>query len=207
MESIQRKITIVAILGLLTGVSAWGDDIRLGEPSYGGTGCPGGTVATALSHDAKTLSIIFDGFVTEAGGYTGKRVDRKSCQIALPVHVPQGYSFSIVQIDYRGFNSLPRGGRSQFTAEYFLAFPGAPAGRGLRYNRSFMGPLTEDYLISNALSLEAVVWSPCGRDVNLRTVASLMAQTNGYQEQVMSTLDSMDISAGVIYQLQWRRCN
>jgi len=36
------------------------DDISLGEPGYGGTGCPAGTVSVTLSPDAKSLSLLFD---------------------------------------------------------------------------------------------------------------------------------------------------
>lgn len=48
-------------------------------------------------------------------------MERKTCNIAVPVHVPQGYSVSIFQIDYRGFNSLPYGAYSRFNVEYFFA--------------------------------------------------------------------------------------
>jgi len=27
----------------------------------------------------------------------------KSCNVAIPVHVPQGFSVSVLQVDYRGF--------------------------------------------------------------------------------------------------------
>jgi hypothetical protein len=68
------------------------DDISLGEPGYGGTGCPDGTVSVTLSPDQKSLSLLFDQYQVEVGGDTGKSFDRKSCNIAIPVHVPQGLS-------------------------------------------------------------------------------------------------------------------
>jgi hypothetical protein len=182
------------------------DDIQLGIPGYGGTGCPAGSVSATLSPDAKTLSLIFDQYVVQAGGVTGKRLDRKNCQIALPIHIPQGYSVSILEMDYRGYNALPYGASSQFNVEYFLSYPGSPVS-GPRYSRTFRGPLNEEYLISNVLGMSAIVWSPCGTDLNLRTTTSMMATTNSRMEDTMATVDSIDAKASIIYQLQWKRCN
>jgi hypothetical protein len=197
-------LTMMAMAAMTSVAHA--DDISLGMPGYGGTGCPAGTVSATLSPDAKTLSLIFDQYVAQAGGDTGRRMDRKNCQVAIPVHVPQGYSFSIVDMDYRGYNSLPAGASSTFNVEYFLAYPGAPA-RGPRYSKNFSGPLEQDYLVQNSLGLEAVVWSPCGTDVNLRASTSMVAQANRRGEQTMATLDSIDAKAGVVYSLQWRKCS
>ena len=80
-------------------MAAWYDDVRLGNPSYGGSGCPQGTASTALSPDAKSLSILFDEYIVEAGGRGGRRTARKACNVAIPVHVPQGFSVSIFKID------------------------------------------------------------------------------------------------------------
>ena len=139
------------------------DEIRLGQPNYGGTGCPAGTASTTLSPDAQSLSILFDAYQAEAGGVIGRNTDRKACNIAIPVTVPQGYSVSIIQIDYRGFNTLPSGAQSRFSVEYFFAGSQGPA-----FAQNFFGPITQDFLINNTLRAEAVVWSACGADVNLR---------------------------------------
>ena len=181
---------------------SFADDIKLGQPAYGGTGCPQGTASANLSPDQKSLSILFDSYVVEAGGNTGKRLDRKTCNVSIPVHVPQGLSLSIFQVDYRGFNDLPQGAASQFNVEYFFA-----GGRGPQYSRSFTGPSSQDYLISNTLQAGAIVWSACGADVNLRTNSSMRVQTNRNNQQAQSTVDSADIKAGIQYHLQWRFCN
>jgi hypothetical protein len=182
--------------------AAVADDIRLGEPSYGGTGCPAGTASVSLSPDSKALSILFDQYVVEAGRATGKRLERKSCNVAIPVHVPQGLSVSVFKVDYRGFNSLPAGANSEFNVEYFFA-----GSRGPLYSRKFYGPLDADYTLTNNLLATAQVWSPCGADVILRTNSSMRVNTNIRQEQTLATVDSADIEAGLIYHLQWRRCN
>lgn len=197
----MKSKMMLALAGVLSVLSmkAQADELRLGQPGYGGTGCPAGSASVTLSPDQTALSILFDSYVAEAGG--GRRVDRKSCNISVPVHVPQGYSVAVFQVDYRGFNSIPGGAQSRFDAEYFWA-----GARGPRVSRVFVGPVNDNYTISDGLIASALVWTPCGASVNLRVNTSMMAQTNARNEQVMSTVDSADISSGLIYHLQWRRC-
>ena len=196
----KKNLLLLSALMLSAPVFA-ADDISLGEPGYGGTGCPAGTVSATLSPDAKSLSLLFDEYQVAVGGQTGKSFDRKSCNIAIPVHVPQGLSVSVLKIDYRGFNQLPQSATSQFNVEYFFA-----GMRGPSYKKVFRGPLAEDYLINNNLTVEAIVWSGCGADVNLRTNSSMRVQTVSNRE-AMSSIDSQDVNAGIVYQLQWRKCS
>ena len=194
------KKSILLVSALMLSAPVFAGDITLGEPGYGGTGCPDGTVSGTLSPDQKTLSLLFDQYQVSVGGETGKSFDRKSCNIAIPVHVPQGLSVSILKIDFRGFNHLPAYGTSQFNVEYFFAGTRGPA-----FQRKFNGPLDEDYLINNELVAKAIVWSGCGADVNLRTNSSMRVKTVGNKE-AMASIDSEDVSAAIIYQLQWRSC-
>ena len=176
------------------------DDIRLGTPGYGGNGCPAGSASVTLSPDNKALTLIFDQYSAQAGGFSG-RIARKTCNIAIPVHVPQGFSVSIIAVDYRGFNALPGGAQSRFNAEYFFAGSVGP-----KVARTFYGPLTSDYLINNNLQVGALVWSACGADVNLRVNTSMTAIANGANEDTLATVDSADFKAGVVYRFSWRRC-
>lgn len=197
----SKSVFLFAALVLSAPAFATHNDISLGEPGYGGTGCPDGTVSVTLSPDQKSLSLLFDQYQVEVGGETGKSFDRKSCNIAIPVHVPQGLSVSILKIDFRGFNHLPTSATSEFNVEYFFAGTKGPA-----FRRTFKGVLDEDYLINNELKAEAIVWSGCGADVNLRTNSSMRVKTASNRE-AMASIDSEDVNAAIIYQLQWRDCH
>lgn len=192
-------LAVLAFTGSLASV-AHADDISLGLPGYGGTGCPGGTVSATLSPDAKSLSLLFDVYAVEAGGDTGKAFDRKSCNVAIPVHVPQGLSISVMAVDYRGYNNIPAGASSQFNVEYFFAGSAGPS-----FRKTFTGPKDADYLISNQLTAKSLVWSACGADVNLRTNSSMKVTTK-YNQQAMATVDSEDVNAAIVYRLQWKKC-
>jgi hypothetical protein len=197
----MKKTLFLTILFLFNIVSSadWYDDVRLGTPEYNGTGCPAGSAAVSLTADAKALSILFSSFVVEAGGFNSDSA-RKNCNIAVPVHVPNGYSVSVFQIDYRGFNSLPVGAWSRFNVEYFFA-----GYRGPQFQKSFQGPLADDFLIRNTLTGTTMSWSKCGEDVILRTNPSLFVSTQNKQE-AFSSVDSADVNAALIFNLVWRSC-
>jgi hypothetical protein len=198
-KNLFAKLT--GALVMLAGLIAHADDIKLGLPAYGGTGCPAGTASAVLSPDQKTLSVLFDQYQAEAGGVSGRTLDRKSCNLAIPVHVPQGFSISIFQIDYRGFAAVPYGGLARFNVEYFFAGSGGP-----RSSKTVRGPTNQDYDLTDRLAAAALVWSPCGASTNLRINSNLMVTSNRNLDDAIATVDSADIKAGIVYHIQWRRC-
>ncbi|HLE09765.1 MAG: hypothetical protein A2504_11390 [Bdellovibrionales bacterium RIFOXYD12_FULL_39_22] len=200
MKYLLTSLSLFVSLALFVG-SAMADDISLGEPGYGGTGCPQGSASATLSPDGKELSIIFDQFVVEAGGATRRSIGRKSCNVSIPVHVPGGFSISLIDADYRGYVMLPRSASATFTAEYFFA-----GQRGPMFSKVFSGPTDTDYTLEDTLGIFANVWSACGTDVNLRVNASMRVMTRLNQE-ALATVDSADFSAGIVYRIAFRRCH
>ena len=199
---IKNLTFTIACLGFsLATHMAHADDISMGEPAYGGSGGPNGSASVTLSPDGKQLSVLFDDYVVEAGGGLG-RVARKSCNLAIPIHVPQGFSVSIFKVDYRGYAFVPRGGRGQLSAEYFFA-----GRRGPKVVKNFRGGHDDDYLMTNNLAASALVWSACGADVNLRVNSAMRVITNRYGDDALATVDSIDVDSGMIYHIQWRRCS
>jgi hypothetical protein len=198
-----KKVALVTSIlsSLLFSAMASADALRLGDPAYGGSGCPAGTASVNVSPNNDAISILFDQFMTEAGQTTGRRIDRKSCNISIPVQVPQGYSVAIFTVDYRGFNAVPRGGMNRLDSEYFWA-----GSRGPRISRSFYGPTNDNFTVTDDLMAQTLVWAPCGASVNLRVNASMMSQSNRSMEQTIGMVDSADISSALIYHIQWRRC-
>ncbi len=178
------------------------NDVQLGKPGHAGSGCPIGSVSTTLSPDKKSLSILFDEYLVEAGPSVGKKIDRKNCQLAIPVHVPNGFSVSLMAVDYRGYHFLPRKAQAVFTAEYFFA-----GIRGPRFSKSFRGSMDQEYTLSNRLAVVAQTWSKCGEDVNLRIATAMRVRNTDRYDDAMSTVDSIDMNAGIVYQLQYRKCN
>ena len=184
---------------VLIGTLAQAQQLQLGNPAYGGTGCPSGTASAVLSPDNQSLSIIFDAYQVAASRVSGKSFDRKSCNLAIPVTIPQGYSLAIYSVDYRGFNHLPDGANSEFDVEYFFA-----GYRGPNFRHPFWGTLDDNYVISHEIPVAALVWSACGARTTLRANTSM--RVSSYGDDALSTVDSADVNAALIYHLEWKRC-
>ena len=200
MRKMIMKGLCLATLTMSTAAMANLNDIQIGVPGYGGNGCPANSASVTLSDDKKSLSLIFDQFITEAGGMN-KKIERKTCNIAIPVHVPQGMSVSVINVDYRGYVSLPTQATARLTAEYFLAGSVGP-----RFDKTFTGRTDTDYTFKNDIGIQAQVWSPCGADTILRVNAAMLVRTNRYNDEALATVDSADFKAGILYKLQWRSC-
>ncbi|HXH76625.1 MAG TPA: DUF4360 domain-containing protein [Bacteriovoracaceae bacterium] len=198
-SSMKKLASVTLLVGSLSAFAQ--DTIQLGYPAMGGNGCPQGTASASLSPDGTALSIIFDQFLTEAGPASGRTIDRKSCNIAVPVHVPNGFSISVLAVDYRGYVGLPVNASARLSAEYFFA-----GAQGPRFVKDFIGRTDNDYTFQNQLGVQAMVWSPCGADVNLRVNASMQVRNTNRSLDAIASVDSADISAGLVYHIQMRRC-
>jgi hypothetical protein len=128
--------------------------IKLKAPITGGTGCQSGTVGAALTEDQKTLSIVFDNYIAEAGESSGVKRDIKTCTVLVPIEVPAGLQVTVVKLDYRGFNSVPPNARTRYVTMYSFmdAEKNKQIGKRIRRKFDFLGPLEEEYTISSDIS-------------------------------------------------------
>lgn len=171
------------------------------NPSYGGTGCPTGSARAVVSPDRTSFTMIFDNYIAQAG--SGRpMIDRKNCQILVNLDVPQGWTYSIARMDYRGFYSLGAGASGTQQATYY--FQGMTQQASLRTN--FVGPTQGNYLFSDTLGLNALVWAPCGARVGVNINTSLLAQVNNPSTYAYLTTDSADGSVKTTFALQWQKC-
>lgn len=176
--------------------------VQIGEPAYGGNGCPKGSAAIVMTEDGRTMSVLFDKYIAEAGFTTGKRIDRASCNLRIPIHVPAGYSVTLMKVDYRGFNAVPSGGSTTFNAEYFYA-----GSKGGKHQKKTHGPKNDEFTTTD--DVVAVSWSPCGKDMIFGVNTSAVAVANSRMDQTMIIIDSADFTQqdlGLIYSFDVRRC-
>lgn len=201
----MRKLgLLIAGLSLLSG-SLFADSFYVGEPGYAGSGCPAGSASVTLSPDQKTLSVLFDTFIAEAGGATLAPMKRAACSISIPVHVPKGFTVTVHKVDWRGYIMTPRGGSVNVRADYFIA-----GSKGPVFNQtvgSRVSAISKDYLFENDL-IGLFLTNKCdGIDTNIRINASVRANSNARLDEVYGSIDSMDMENGVIFHLEPRRCN
>jgi hypothetical protein len=78
--------------------------------------------------------------------------------------------------------------------------------RGVRTTKMLRSGASQEYLLTDRLGVEALVWSACGAQTNLRVNTRMIVRSNSRGDQALATVDSADINAGIIYHLQWRQC-
>src|ERR1700733_590911 len=79
------------------------DDMAITVAAANGTGCPLGSADVTVSPDNKAFTVTYSQFTAQTGAGTRPTDFRKNCQLALNVHVPQGYTFAVAGADYRGY--------------------------------------------------------------------------------------------------------
>ncbi|RUS96757.1 hypothetical protein DSM107003_21630 [Trichormus variabilis SAG 1403-4b] len=68
------------------------DKVEIVGINYGGSGCPDQSASVSVSNDGQELIILFDKFI--ALGNSDTESLRKSCNLTIPIKVPQGQQIS-----------------------------------------------------------------------------------------------------------------
>lgn len=200
------RVALALVMSLASGLwpaapsAADGPDpsqVYVRSVTYGGSGCPQGTVGSSFSADRKTFTLIFDSFVASIGHGVPNAESRKTCQLNVILQIPQGFSYSVNTTDYRGFVQLDAGVTAVQKSIYYFSGEISQASAASTFN----GPLAKDYLARDTLGL--VSWSPCGSalPLNINTQVRLSGGRTG-----QITTDSVDNKVKHILGFQWRRC-
>ena len=176
--------------------------IEIGDIGFGGNGCPSGS-GPKIKDPQFDKKIVFEplDFYLEAGK-DSKRLIRKTCNLSIPVKVPQGISLSFDNIDFSGNLDLEKGDSLRFSAEYFVA-----GQKGPKLKRTFKGPKTESFnLISPSLETPQN-WTKCGESVNLRINTSLLLRSKATSENKgFAVLNAIKIGNDLRGSLKWKKC-
>ncbi len=187
MKLLKTLLTSATLLLVSSGQAFAGNAVTIQGAGYGGNGCPSGSASVNVSPDGQELSVLFDKFKAD------KATRRVSCNLTIPIQVPQGFQISLYDADYRGYVA-PRT-RAKLRSEYFFA-----GQRGPVFERTFQGET--DYNVRDSLETVANVWSACGDSVNMRVNSSMTASGAG-----SASVDSFDLAhRGMIYHVKYRNC-
>lgn len=180
-------------------------DVKLGKPTYNGSGCSGETARAVLSPDSKTLSVLFDHLETHAGGALGKRTT-VDCNLRIPIHVPVNFKTVVTRLDYRGYAFAPQQGKTVLRANYQVIRmnDNAPLNTSIKRRKLFTGPVNLNFIATTRFRLNRFDLK-CGESFILDMGTKIVAVANNNQE-AMIVLDSIDQTANVQYALRWKRC-
>lgn len=194
------SLILTLLLTLTVAIQSFADSrIKLGEPEINGIGCSKDTVGVTISPDQSALTLLFDGFIAEAG--PEKHTDKKHCRINIPLELEKDETIAIFQLDYRGYNFLPKDAVSKLTVDSWF---GGKEGPGTR--QRFMGEKDGEYLVTDTVIESKKNWAPCGKPIKLHVVAGIDVRTNQQKEQAMISIDTLDVTRGITYRLQRRKC-
>nr|WP_239138640.1 DUF4360 domain-containing protein [Actinoplanes regularis] len=178
------------------------DHIVIDLVAMAGSGCAPGTAAVAVSPDNKAFTAIYSEYLAQAGPGIPVTENRKNCQLNVLVHVPQGFTFAIAKVDYRGYGFLQRGAVAQQRANYY--FQGMT--QGTYVNHPITAPLDDNWIATDDVPIAAQVFHPCGEMRNLNINTELRVAKGTSTDVSYLTMDSTDGSIETVYHFAWKRC-
>ncbi|KAF2737645.1 hypothetical protein EJ04DRAFT_591198 [Polyplosphaeria fusca] len=173
--------------------------------TYGGTGCPQGTVSSQFTDDRSTMTIIFDAYIASIGPGVAVTEQRKNCQLNVHLTYPGGFQYSVLSADYRGYANIQKGVTGTLKSTYY--FSGQTDQTSTEY--TFTGPVTGDYLKHDQADSTSIVWSPCGAEglLNINSQVRLQASGSGTSSASgILTTDSTDLKFTQVVYVQWQAC-
>lgn len=207
---VVKSLLAAAVLTSLSQANA--QNLKIGNPNLpnngiiaGGTGCPQGTYSITSTPDGSAVTVIYDAFQVAASGRNSQGQANKAnafCQLTIPMGIPAGWSFSILDVNYSGFANVPSGGAFRVMPSYSFSgqTPVSP--------RPFVvyGPFDNSYFYPTQVGILAT--SPCGGSANFSAKVRLEVAAGNNGAETTAGVDSTDLKAQTIavYRLSWNRC-
>lgn len=166
--------------------------------SYGGTGCPAGSVATSLTTTRDSFSLAFDRAVASSGPGIPITENRKNCQLNLNIRRFAGFRTRLA-VDYRGFVQAPSGSTGEQTSTYYYQGELAQDVDG----STFLGSVRRRYLRRDELVSPDCNASPMGTI----TPTGMITPTNvNAQARLVSPSSSLLTIDGIDARLVTEKC-
>ncbi|MGW7436521.1 DUF4360 domain-containing protein [Streptomyces sp. NPDC054849] len=180
------------------------DEVTVDVATVNGSGCRPGSATVAVAPDNSAFTVTYSEYVAQAGGGAPAVEGRKNCLLSLQVHVPQGYTYAVAQVDYRGFGSLQEGAVGTQKASYYFQGMSQTAQR----THKFTGHLDDNWQATDTTGIEALVFAPCGeqRNFNINTELRAEVGTSDPSQTSFMALDSTDGSINSVYHFSWKKC-
>src|SRR5262245_36307515 len=181
------------------------DEIVIDIVTVNGSGCPPGSAAVAVAPDNTAFTVTYSQYLAQVGVGARPTDFRKNCQLNVSVHVPQGFTYAIARVDYRGFASLAAGATGMERANYY--FQGMAQTEFRTHN--FSGALEDNWQTSDETDIADLVYHPCGmlRNLNITTELRVSAGTsNPATTTSFLAMDSTDGDINTVYHFHWAHC-
>jgi len=209
--------------------------VNYNSVDYKGTGCPQGTVSTAVSPDGTTLSVLFDEFRAQVPQYDGNNdndqlprgpiprhrqtptVAHKFCALSFTATLPAGTKVDALEIStqIRGATVLDQGVEGNFTSMLvgyrgLAMFHGRPLILVRKIFQALRSPIDMDWTETprNVIPLNSGCAGNRDRDIrfDIRSHINLEALNGNLKKSGMIVVDSNDITGLLKFRLRTRPC-
>ena len=196
----QKSAALIALMLILSSTAQARNHNKMKVPP---DACQGGTYSTVSVSENGTLSILFDNFSISTPAGPQKAVERRSCNVQVPLSLPQGYSLGVYEVDYRGFAHLADKQHMELSVNYSVGRRNG--GRGFR--RQIRGAYEGEFTYSEALRPGILKRIGCGEEAVLNIAATLELKTSKQTSEAMVVLDSIDgAPSGLVYRFDLKKC-
>lgn len=177
-------------------------EVYINSITYGGTGCPQGSVGSFISDDRQTFTLIFDSFVASIGPGVAVTNNRLNCQLNIDLEYPAGFQYSVLGTEFRGYAGLDAGVTGVQQATYY--FSGSST--QVSTSTTFTGPTSGDYEISDSIPFTSTIFSPCGAALPLNINSQVRLTSSVTTATGILTDDSIDGKITFVVGVQWQQC-
>ncbi|BAL91012.1 hypothetical protein AMIS_57920 [Actinoplanes missouriensis 431] len=169
-----------------------------------GTGCPPGSAEVIVSPDNKAFTVSYSKFVAQVGPETAATDVRKNCQLLLNVLVPDGYTYAVAGVDYRGYANLQKGVTATESAFYY--FQGESHTTEIKHE--LVGYLADEWQHSDRVPVESMSFLDCDNKRYLSVNTELKVDPANADRSVTNwvAMDSIDGDLETTYHVAWKRC-
>lgn len=202
VAAIPAPIGVPVASGTSSSIGPNPSQVYINSISYGGTGCPQGSVGDYISDDRQTFTLIFDSYVASIGPGVPATENRKNCQLNLDLQYPSGFQYSVFTTQFRGYAALDKGVSGLQKATYYFSGQADQVSS----QTTFTGPVSSDYAVSDSVPFTSTIWSPCGQalPLNINSQVRLTSSVSGATG--LLTDDSIDGHIQFIVGIQWQKC-
>jgi len=173
------------------------EDVYVKSVTYGGTGCPQGSVSSAFSNDRREFVLSFSSFIASVGPLVPITNSRRDCQLNIYIKVPSGWTFDLVKQATDGYVQLPKGLKATLTRIFY--FQGGSTSTDVDF---WKGARQSDYDSVSTMKQRLFSPDPCGQVIalNVKVSATITGPTAVERLSGQFTVDSISQ-----VQLEWRR--
>ena len=204
-----RTLMTLAVVGLTS--TALAQEVKpdpaqiyIRDIYYSGSGCPSNSLQGMISSDGTVFTATYEQFIAKQGPNWDRLDRRKSCNLTVDLHAPQGYAFALFNLNTLGFVDLDAGTAAQ--QKVAMRFAGDAISKGASFTNDYYGPADEEFFTTQSVITESLVWSRCGGGIPMNITTTITATASGSAEALIG-VDQQDGKLEHQFGIQWKLCD